>query len=63
MQNHIHPYLNQMFSKYQCGFRKGFNAQHCLMLKTKRLKPTFYPLSRGTINDVKQNTFNEFYFF
>ena len=28
MQN---PYLNQIFSKYQCGFRKGYNAQHCLM--------------------------------
>ena len=27
----MHPYLNQIFSKYQCGFRKGYNAQHCLM--------------------------------
>ena len=31
MQNQIYPYLNQIFSKYQCGFRKGYNAQHCLM--------------------------------
>ena len=31
MQNQIYPYLNQIFSKYQCGFRKGFNVQHCLM--------------------------------
>ena len=22
MQNHIYPYLNQIFSKYQCGLRK-----------------------------------------
>ena len=27
----MYPFLNQLFSKYQCGFRKGYNAQHCLM--------------------------------
>ena len=31
MQNQMHPYLNQIFSKYQCGLRKGFNAQHYFM--------------------------------
>ena len=31
MQNQMYPYLNQIFSKYQCGFRKGYNAQHCLV--------------------------------
>ena len=31
MQNQIYPYLNKIFSKYQCGFRKGFSAQHCLI--------------------------------
>ena len=31
MQNQMHPYLNQILSKYQCGFRKVYNAQHCLM--------------------------------
>ena len=31
MQNQIYPYLNKMFSKYQCGFRKRFSAQHCLI--------------------------------
>ena len=31
MQNQMYPYLNQIFSKYQCGFRKGYNAQHCLI--------------------------------
>ena len=31
MQNHMYPYLNQIFSKYQCGFRKRYNARHCLM--------------------------------
>ena len=27
----MHPYLNQIFSKCQCGFREGYNTQHCLM--------------------------------
>ena len=31
MQNQMYPHLNQIFSNYQCGFRKGYNAQHCLM--------------------------------
>ena len=24
-------FMEQFISKYQCGFRKGFNAQHCLL--------------------------------
>ena len=31
MYNQIYPYFNTLFSKFQCGFRKGFNAQHCLL--------------------------------
>ena len=31
MQNQIYPYLNKLLSKYQCGFRKRFSAQHCLI--------------------------------
>ena len=27
----IPSYFNDIFSKYQCGFRKGFSAQHCLL--------------------------------
>ena len=30
-QSQIYPFLNQVFSKYQCGFRKGYNAQYCFM--------------------------------
>ena len=36
MQNMMYPFLNQIFSKYQCGFRKGYNAQHCLMAMIKK---------------------------
>ena len=31
MYNQIYPYFQTIFSKFQCGFRKGFNAQHCLL--------------------------------
>ena len=26
-----HEYLNKIVSKYQCGFRKGFSTQYCLV--------------------------------
>ena len=32
MYNQICPSFNTMFPRFQCGFRKGFNAQHCLLL-------------------------------
>ena len=31
MLNQIYPYLNNIFSKYQNGFQKGFTTQHCLI--------------------------------
>ena len=31
MYNQIYPYFDTLFSNFQCGFRKGFNAQHCLL--------------------------------
>ena len=30
MYNQIYPYFQTIFSKFQCGFRKGFNAKHSL---------------------------------
>ena len=27
----MQTYFDNLFSKYQCGFRKGFNAHHCLV--------------------------------
>ena len=31
MQNQMYSHPSQIFSKYQCGFKRGYNAQHCLM--------------------------------
>ena len=38
MQNQMYPYLHKIFSKYQCGFSKGYNAQHCLMAVIEKLR-------------------------
>ena len=27
----MYPYFDKLFSKFQCGFLIGFNAQHCLV--------------------------------
>ena len=34
----IRNYFDQILSKFQCGFRKGFNAQHCLIALTEKWK-------------------------
>ena len=31
LYNQMQTYFDNLLSKYQCGFRKGFNAQHCLV--------------------------------
>ena len=30
--NQIYPYFDKLFSKFQGGFQKGFNAQHCFII-------------------------------
>ena len=37
MQN----YLKNVLSKYQCGFCKGYNAQHCLIAQIEKWKQSF----------------------
>ena len=40
MYNQIYPYFQTTFSKFQCGFRKGFNAQHCLLAMVEKWRKT-----------------------
>ena len=40
MYNQIYPYFDTLFSKFQCGFRKGFNAQHCLLVMIEKWHKT-----------------------
>ena len=32
----MYKYFNHILSKWQCGFRKGFSTQHCILVMTKR---------------------------
>ena len=36
--NQIQTYFDNLLPKYQCGFRKGFNAQHCLVSMVEKWK-------------------------
>ena len=36
----MQTYFDNLLSKYQCGFRKGFNAQHCLVRMIEKWKET-----------------------
>ena len=38
-------YMDKFLSKYQCGFRKGYNTQHCLLAMTDKQKKA---LDNGT---------------
>ena len=40
MYNQIYPYFDTLFSNFQCGFRKGFNAQHCLLAMIEKWHKT-----------------------
>ena len=32
----INHFIESRLSKYQCGFRKGYSAQHCLILMIEK---------------------------
>ena len=34
----VYQYFDKIFSKEQCGFRKGYNTQHCLLKMTENWK-------------------------
>ena len=34
----MYTYFDKFFVKHQCGIRKGYNAQHCLLVMIERMK-------------------------
>ena len=40
MYNQIYPYFQSIFSKFHCGFWKGFNTQHCLLAMVGKWRKT-----------------------
>ena len=38
MYDQLKDYFDKILSKYQCGFRKGFSTQHCLLAMIENLR-------------------------
>ena len=38
MYDQLKDYFDKLLSKYQCGFRKGFSTQHCLLAMIEKLR-------------------------
>ena len=38
MYQQLHEHFNSILSPKQCGFRKGYSAQHCLMIMLEKFK-------------------------
>ena len=36
MYDQMYTYLNKILSKWQCGFRQGYNTQHCLHIMAEK---------------------------
>ena len=36
LYDQMYKYFNHIISKWQCGFRKGFSTQHCLLVMTEK---------------------------
>ena len=40
-------YFDKLLSKFQCGFQKGFNAQHCLITMAEKFQRSVHGCSRA----------------
>ena len=38
LYDQMYSYFDKFFVKYQCGFRKGYNAQYCLLVMIEKMK-------------------------
>ena len=45
----LKDYFDKLLSKYQCGFRKGFSTQHCLLAMIEKLRKSFESGGRGVV--------------
>ena len=36
LYDQMYKYFNHILSKWQCGFRKSFSTQHCLLVMTEK---------------------------
>ena len=50
MHDEINAYFDDILSKFQCGFRKGYSAQHCLLYMIEKIRKIRD--SKGVFADV-----------
>ena len=57
--NQLPVFFDKVFSKYRCGFRKGFSAKHCLIKLLKQWKKSIdQGLAFGAILTDLSKAFN-----
>ena len=49
MYDQMYKYFDQILSKYQCGFRQGYNTQHCLLMMVEKWKEA---LDKGGLGEA-----------
>ena len=42
MYDQMYKYFDQILSKHQCGFRQGYNTQHCLLVMVEKWKKVLH---------------------
>ena len=47
LYNQISDFVEEKFFNYQCGFRKGFSAQHCLLVMIEKWQKVSTSGGRG----------------
>ena len=47
MCDQMHKYFGQILSKYLCGFRQGYNIQHCLQMMVEKWKEALDKVGLG----------------
>ena len=50
----MYIYYSNIFPQYQCGFRKGYSAQHCLLAMTAKMKEEIATVCAGVLTDISK---------
>ena len=52
----MYTYFSNFFPQFQCGFRKGYSAQHCLLAMAEKMKEArdSNKVCTGVLNDLSK---------
>ena len=56
LYDQMYSYFDKFFVKYQCGFRKGYIAQHCLLVMIEKMKEARdkYKVCAAVLSDLSK---------